>query len=167
MLRATHAACRPARPQPLQPRGRGDGRGPGCPVPALAGCPVVPMGRSASLLPTARAPPPLPLPSSACCMKGALDLNLSARIRVRSRSPLPSTEPHQGCEAASAMAGYSRGGSARAAAVAGRRGTRRWEGAMLAARCWGHHSWLQPGRGTVPRSSGCLRGGDQTERVKR
>lgn len=85
---------------------------------------AVPMGSSPSLLRTAHTPP-LPLPLSACCMKGAFDLNLSAWIRVQSRSPLPSTEPRQGCEAASAMVGYSREGAVRAAADAGQRGMQR------------------------------------------
>lgn len=114
----------PAIPPRPQPPAAPDGEGMRGGQDALVGHLEVPTGLSPSLLPTAHAPPPLPLPFSACCMKGASDLNLSARIRVRSRSPLPSTEPHQGCEAASAMAGYSRGGSARAAAIAGQRGTR-------------------------------------------
>lgn len=46
-----------------------------------------------SLLPTPHTPPPLLLPFSASCTKGAFDLNLSAWITVWSHSPLPSTEP--------------------------------------------------------------------------
>lgn len=81
---------------------------------------------------------PLPLLFSACCMKGAFDLNLSAWIRVRSRSPLLSTEPRQGYEAASAMAGYLGGGSARAVTMAGgRRGEK-------------GQSWLHRARATTP-----------------
>lgn len=110
----------PSLPQRPRERGREGTRLPGAsPHPASGG----PHGALA--LRAAHPPPPLPLPFSACCMKGAFDLNLSARIRVRSRSPPPSTEPHQGCEAASATAGYSRGASGRAAAVAGQGGTRR------------------------------------------
>lgn len=81
---------------------------------------------------------PLPLLFSACCTKGAFDLNLSAWIRVQSRSPLPSTEPRQGYEAASAMAGYLGGGSARAVTVAG--GHRGEKG----------QSWLHHARATTP-----------------
>lgn len=121
---ACHTCCLPslAVPSLLQPQWE---RGPACPVPALSGCLAVPMGLPPSLLPTAHEPPPLS-PALLCLLhEGAFDLNLSARIRVRSCSPLPSTESHQGCEAASAMVGYLRGVSARAAAVAGQRGTRR------------------------------------------
>lgn len=128
-----HTACTLCHPSPspasYSPHGSGDKRGPGCPmVPALIGHLAAPMGLSPSLLPMTHESPPLPPLFSARCKKGEFDLNLSARIRVQSRSPLPSTEPHQGCEAASATAAFFKRGSVRAATITGSKGCKAEKG---------------------------------------
>lgn len=105
---------------------------------------------------------PLPLPFSAYCTKGAFDLNLSAQIRVRSRSPLPSTEPRQGCEAASATVGYSGGGSARAVTMAGGRRGEKGQSRL-------HRARATPGcdRAEAPSHKDGLRGAGERYRVWR